>query len=137
MEKDLARWKGRCLSYRGRVQLVNWVFAGLFSYWINGTILPDSVISKVSQIAYRFIWYGKYPSLWSRMVLPRKYGGLGVRNFEASAKASHVKMLRYFGLIMNPYLPYGSMRDISMIRISRPYCILSLETLLCGRLTQT
>lgn len=47
-------------SYGGRIQLVNlnWVFAGIFSYWINGIVVSQGVIVKARQIVFRFIWYG-------------------------------------------------------------------------------
>lgn len=71
LEKILIRWKGRYLSHRGRFQLVNWVFAGIFTpYWINGTSLPSFVVTKIRQIVYKFIWDGRKSVPWSRMVLP-------------------------------------------------------------------
>lgn len=38
-EKMLSSRSGRCLSYRGRFQLVNWTMAEKFSYWAQGTTL--------------------------------------------------------------------------------------------------
>lgn len=70
--------------------------ACMFSYWENGTILPNSVITKVRQIAYRFICDGKKSSPWARMVLPKELGGLGISNFKASAYASYIKRISYF-----------------------------------------
>jgi len=69
LEKSLARWKGRCLSHGGTIQLVNRIFAGIFSYWVDGTTLPRSVTTKVRQLAYVFIWDEKKFASWARMIL--------------------------------------------------------------------
>lgn len=85
------------LSYGGRIKLVNWVFAGLFFYWINGTTLFMSVFTKVRQLAYKFIW--------AKMTLPKKEGVLGLRIFLASARALHMKRLHYLWTNSDSILP--------------------------------
>lgn len=70
IEKMFSRWKGRCLSYGGRIQLLNWNIARQLSYWTYGTIFRASIIKKVQKITYRFIWDRRKPGiLWSQMVV--------------------------------------------------------------------
>lgn len=64
-----------------------------------------SVITKFRKLAYKFIWDGKHFSSWAKMSLPRKDGGLGVRNFEVSARAIQMKRLHYFLTNPNSILP--------------------------------
>lgn len=59
VSETLSMWKEGYLSYGERIQLVNWIFAGMFSYWINSTVLLN-FINKVRQTAYKFIWDGKH-----------------------------------------------------------------------------
>lgn len=44
---------GRYLSYDGRIKQVNWLFVGVYTYWINGTIVPIGIVNKVRQLAYK------------------------------------------------------------------------------------
>lgn len=43
IEAMLARWSGKCLSYGGRIQLVNWILAGKYTYWAQGIALPSLI----------------------------------------------------------------------------------------------
>lgn len=42
-----------CLSYGGRIQLVNWIIASKYNtYWAQGVTLSEFVISKVGKSTY-------------------------------------------------------------------------------------
>jgi len=95
-EKMLGRWKGRCLSYVGRTQLVNWMILGKFQYWANGSILPCTFIKKIQSLAYNFIWDGRRCSSWEKMALPKKKGGIRVKDFFATNVTALVKRAKKF-----------------------------------------
>lgn len=71
IDKMLAKWKGRCLSYAGRIQLVNWILLSKFQHWVQGTTLPRTVIKKVQTLAYNFSWDGRKTISWKQMALPK------------------------------------------------------------------
>ena len=91
IEALLARWSGKCLSYGGRIQLVNWIIARKYTYWAQGMAIPDSVAKKVRRLAYRFIWDGRKGIPWAQMILPKSEGGLGVRDLPIITTATNIK----------------------------------------------
>lgn len=54
MEKVLTRLSEKCLSYGGRIQLVNWVIMGKYTYWSLGTILPTLKVNKEDSLLIHF-----------------------------------------------------------------------------------
>ena len=51
-------WASRHLSYAGRLVLVNSMLFGMFSFWAQVFILPQAVITKVSQLCRNFLLEG-------------------------------------------------------------------------------
>jgi len=94
--KMLAKWKGRCLSYAGRTQLVDRVLLGKFQYWSYGTTLPNTVIKKIQSLAYNFIWDDRRCSIWAKMALPKEEEVIGVKDFFATNATALVKRAEKF-----------------------------------------
>lgn len=63
----------------------------IYTYWINGTVIPSGVVTKVRKIAYRFSWDGRKFIPLSRMITPKLQGGL--ENFIGAEKISHLSWL--------------------------------------------
>ncbi|KAK9666001.1 hypothetical protein RND81_14G152500 [Saponaria officinalis] len=101
VEKIVSRIRGidiRKLSYAGRLVLVNSVLMSLHTYWATIFILPKSVIRRIECICRNFLWdggsdYQRSPLVsWSKVCLPTKECGLGVRNAEIWNKAAIAKL---------------------------------------------
>lgn len=91
IESMVARWKMRLLSHAGRVQLFQWGIMGNFNFWNQTCRLPIEILNKIQKIAYNYIWDGKQRVSWEKMTLPKKEGGLGLRDFRESRLAAIIK----------------------------------------------
>lgn len=77
IENHLARWSGKCLFYGARIQLVNWIKAGKYTYWAQDITTPSFIVKNVRKHVYQFIWDGKKSIPWDQMNLHKVEGGLG------------------------------------------------------------
>ena len=63
MEKVKARlsaWKGKCLSFAGRLCLIKSVLTSIPLFYLSFYKAPTSVCDKISSIQRRFLWaWGK------------------------------------------------------------------------------
>ncbi|GMI67424.1 hypothetical protein HRI_000411700 [Hibiscus trionum] len=93
-QSKLAGWKGRSLSFAGRVVLINSVLSALPLYFMSLFIIPKTVLKKIDRIRREFLWgksiEGK-PKMarvgWGRLCLPNSKGGAGIINLDAKNKA--------------------------------------------------
>lgn len=82
----LRSWTTRHLSYAGRAVLVQSILQTLHMYWASAFLLPKSVIAEIDKLCRKFLWSGaaekNRPALvnWESVCLPRKFGGLGLKN---------------------------------------------------------
>ncbi|XP_043719432.1 uncharacterized protein LOC122667249 [Telopea speciosissima] len=58
VEHRLSSWKGRFLSFAGRLQLIRLVLYGTISYWLNVFRLPSQTIRQLERLMARFLWLG-------------------------------------------------------------------------------
>ncbi|KAF3779341.1 putative ribonuclease H protein [Nymphaea thermarum] len=93
VEKRLAAWKARLLSYAGRLCLIRYVLMSLPYYWMMGFRLPKVVIRKIQQACIKFLWNdeegARYMHLvkWDRMCMPVEEGGVGIHRLEEVNRA--------------------------------------------------
>ncbi|XP_029143947.1 uncharacterized protein [Arachis hypogaea] len=86
IKNRLASWKGRLLNRAGRLCLIKSVASSLPIYQMQVTLFPTSVCQKIDYVLRQFLWKGKVGERclnlvkWSKVVTPRKYGGLGIRD---------------------------------------------------------
>lgn len=102
VEKIIARarnFTSRALSYAGRVQLVKSILFAMQVYWSSLFILPKGVIKQVAQILRAFLWRGSELSYrgakvaWENVCLPKREGGLGIKDVDSWNKAATLKHL--------------------------------------------
>ena len=80
----LNSWKGRLLTFMGRVQLVNVVICSMLTYSFHVYKWPSSLLSEVAKAMRNFIWSGSVDQKkictvsWSQLCKPKKEGGLAV-----------------------------------------------------------
>lgn len=94
IENLMFRWKGKCLSLIWRKYSAGQrdnsreiYLLHIYAHSAQGICLPDTVHGKVKKLAYD----GRKGIPWSRIVLPKNEGGLGVRNLEKVAEAIPIK----------------------------------------------
>ncbi|KAF3780163.1 putative ribonuclease H protein [Nymphaea thermarum] len=93
VEKRLAGWKARVLSYAGRICLIRYVMMALPYYWMMAFRLPKVVLKRIEQVCIKFLWNEEDGSRhihlikWERLCLPIEEGGVGIRRLEEVNRA--------------------------------------------------
>jgi hypothetical protein len=115
-------WCNRLLSLGGRYVLVKAVLESLPVYWLALAHIPLSVLNKIRQLVFSFLWSGNKKSRsyhlcnWETVSKPKLYGGWGLRNififYRALASNTLWRVLTKIGIwnrvIKDKYLPYES-----------------------------
>ncbi|KAI0513575.1 hypothetical protein KFK09_009600 [Dendrobium nobile] len=76
-----------CLS--SRVQFLKFTIANTIAYWIRGSIIPKSCCATINKLCSRFLFHTNilerklHLIAWSKVTLPKQYGGLGLPSIEA------------------------------------------------------
>ncbi|KAF3778726.1 putative ribonuclease H protein [Nymphaea thermarum] len=93
VEKRLAGWKARILSYAGWLCLIRYVLMTLPYYWMMAFRLPMVVLKKIQQACIKFMWNegdgARHMQLvkWDRLCMPVEEGGVGIRRLEEANRA--------------------------------------------------
>lgn len=82
LEGTLSRWKNKCLSNIGCIQLLQLLFVGRFNYITQSAILPKKTLNKICSLLYQFLWDTQKEVCWKDITFPRSEGGLAVRNYK-------------------------------------------------------
>jgi hypothetical protein len=89
-------WCAKHLSFAGRLQLISSVLFSLQVFWSNVFILPKAVTRLLEQKLNSFLWCGKDEPAkaklsWSKVCLPKKEGGLGLKRLEVWNKSATLR----------------------------------------------
>lgn len=60
--RRISNWKGRLLSYAGRMELISSVLASLHIYWSSAFRLPEKILKSISLSIRDFFWSGPEPT---------------------------------------------------------------------------
>jgi hypothetical protein len=98
IEKKLSSWKGKHLSIRGRLVLINSILSSLAMFMISFFDIPKGVLQKIDYYRSRFFWQGddhKKSRLTRSDIIcqPKDQGGLEVHNLEIQNKCLLSKWL--------------------------------------------
>lgn len=93
VSRRISSWRGKLLSYAGRMQLVKSVLASFAVYWLVAFVLPKRTIHEVNWICRVFLW--NVPDAvtsnaligWDEVAYPYEEGGLGLRDILTVNKA--------------------------------------------------
>jgi len=101
-------WLVKKLTFAGPLQLISSVLLSMQVFWANFFILPKKVIRLIEQKLNWFLWSGRDTKAhvkvaWSKLGVPKKEGGLGIKRIEIWNKAS---MLNH---IWNLFTKVGSL----------------------------
>ncbi|KAI0510887.1 hypothetical protein KFK09_011497 [Dendrobium nobile] len=73
----------------GRVQFLKFTISNTIAYWIRGSIIPKSCCATINKLCSRFLFHTNllerklHLIAWSKVTLPKLYGGLGIPSIEA------------------------------------------------------
>jgi hypothetical protein len=93
LQKRLSSWKGKLLSIRGRLILINSVLSNMVLHMISFFLLPKGVLHKLDYYRSRFFWQGdsekkKYRlKKWIVVCCPKDQGGIGIHDLEVKNTA--------------------------------------------------
>ncbi|XP_026433434.1 uncharacterized protein LOC113330842 [Papaver somniferum] len=98
IKNQLAVWKGKLLSFKDRIVLINSVIA---SYTIHNMAVykwPKKFIQQAERVIRNFLWYGdaeiarKFVVGFPKVCCPLKEGGLGITSMEITNRAMLMKL---------------------------------------------
>lgn len=97
-EKLLAKWSGRCLSYEGKIQLVNWVIAGMYSYRVQAprNFTPRFHCEKSEESCLPIHLEGKEGYTLATNGTSKNESALGVRSLPIITKVVDIKSTANF-----------------------------------------
>ncbi|CAL1351994.1 unnamed protein product [Linum trigynum] len=77
-------WRANKLTYAGKLQLISSVLYSITQFWMTVFMLPKKVINRIQKVCSDFLWYGegtgRAKARWDLICLPKKEGGLGLRD---------------------------------------------------------
>ncbi|GLT88308.1 hypothetical protein SLE2022_063410 [Rubroshorea leprosula] len=85
-KRKLSSWRGRFLSFGGRITLINAVLTSLPVFIMSFYLLPKSVIGELDKIRRKFLWGGVGERkkvawvAWEHVCKHKLEGGLGIKN---------------------------------------------------------
>ena len=107
LELVFSSWQSRNLSYRGRALVASSL--GVGRLWYLASVVPfgSDLVSRVNQLAFRFIWnnQGEWLSRLS-VCLPLRSGGLGMVHLDSKLKSLRVMWVKRF--LVGPPHPWKS-----------------------------
>lgn len=94
----LAGWKGRCLSFAGRLTLTKGVLSSIPVHTMSIISLPKSTLGQLDKISRTFLWGSNQEQRkqhllsWTKVCRPKHEGGLGIRSASDMNKALLAKV---------------------------------------------
>lgn len=94
----LAGWKGRMLSFAGRLTLTKFVLASIPVHSMSTIKLPQAILDRLDRVSRDFLWGSTAEKrkthliAWDKICLPKKDGGLGIRAAKDMNKALIAKV---------------------------------------------
>ena len=98
IEKRLNNWCHRWLSRSGRLTLIKLVLEATPIYWMSLAWIPKGILLKIQKICRHFLWLGAKKghtfawTNWSRIALPKRWGGWGIKDLPTFALALSAKL---------------------------------------------
>lgn len=78
----------RKLLFARRLQHLSSVISSLHLFWARVFILPKKIIRLLEHKFNCFLWCGSDVVSWDKICIPKKEGGLGIKNIEVWKQAS-------------------------------------------------
>lgn len=97
IEKKIASWKGKLLSFGGKLTLIKHVLSAVPVYTMMATNVPNGVIKKINTSIKNFLWQSREGEkrrhwiAWNKICTPIDEGGLGIQPLWLIQKAAIYK----------------------------------------------
>lgn len=98
ISRKLQGWKGKLLSYGGRVVLVKHVLQSISIHYLSVMNPPENVLSIIQNIFAQFFWSNHIEGIsrhwvrWSSLCLPEDEGGIGFKRVQDVSMALFCKL---------------------------------------------
>lgn len=131
----LSGWKGRFLSFAGRITLTKSVLASIPVHTMSSIQLSASVLNDLDKVSINFLWRStnkrrrQHLIAWNRVCSPKQEGSLGIRGSSEMNKAMLAKLgwrlvqdktsLR--AMVLRSKYRVGDLRDQSWLQV-RKHC---------------
>ncbi|GLT39105.1 hypothetical protein SLA2020_133120 [Shorea laevis] len=89
VRKKLLGWKGRYLSFGGRITLINSVLSSLPVFLMSVFLIPKGTLTSIDKMRRSFLWGGEGEGKkinwvkWEKVCKDKECGGLGVRDLRS------------------------------------------------------
>ncbi|GAV92380.1 LOW QUALITY PROTEIN: zf-RVT domain-containing protein, partial [Cephalotus follicularis] len=98
MVNKIHYWTSKCLSFSGRLQLIQATLTGILNFWVCNTVLPKSTLLECERIMRDYLWAGSMTRkqakvAWAHVCKPKEEGGLGLRRSTECNNAALMKLL--------------------------------------------
>eukprot|EP00253_Pinus_taeda_P012119 PITA_12119 len=98
LEKRLTGWSFRFLSRAGRLVLIKSVLEATPVFWMALAWIPRHILGRLKHLCNRYLWNGNQDKRlfawisWQKITMPKKWGGWGLKDLPAFARALAAKM---------------------------------------------
>lgn len=88
VRKRLCGWKGKLLSFAGRLVLIKHVLASILVHCFLALPVPRSILKELDKLMRNFLWSASEAKLkanlvnWDSVCKPKSEGGLGLRKMQ-------------------------------------------------------
>ncbi|GAV62104.1 zf-RVT domain-containing protein, partial [Cephalotus follicularis] len=91
-------WTSKCLSYSGRLQLIQATLLGIQNFWINNAFIPKATMLECEKIMRVFLWSSstakrRAKDSWATICTPKAEGGLGLRRVVDCNRAAMLRLI--------------------------------------------
>ena len=94
LRAKLKIWKGRDLSLEGKTYVIKSVGIAQLMYALEMKCISESHKTKINDILWDFMWYGKNPRFSKEICkMPREKGGLGLIDIDILVKVKRVNWI--------------------------------------------
>lgn len=100
IQKRMTTWKGKLLNKVGKIWLAKSVTSSIPIYSMQIHLLPKAVCTRIDSLTRSSIWAKDGSSRgwslvnWKMMILPKKFGGMGIRDTRLTNLALVGKLIR-------------------------------------------
>lgn len=98
VQRKLAGWKAKSLTFAGRATIVQSVSSTILYYNMATTALPQKVCNQIDKLNWDFLWGSTEEKMrthlvkWEKVCRPKKFGGLSLHTCNNNNEATLAKL---------------------------------------------